>query len=103
MTTANEGGPARAALTTGGRGPHIGALAGSRTIPDFQHLAGRRIAEALVGEAKIAPGRGVERPPLVAAVAEDEPHEEKGEEDGERQERKEMDHDGTGSITAAVP
>ena len=83
--------------------PHVGALAGSRAVPDLHHLAGRRIEEALAGEEKVPAGRSVEGATLVAAVAEKEPDQNERKEDAEgEQERKKMDH-GTGSTTAAVP
>src|SRR5580692_8992678 len=80
--------------------PHIGAFAGSRARPDFHRLARWRIEEALAGEAPVRSRRGVERAPLVAALAEDKPDQKERETEAEGQAKR--DHD-TGSITAAVP
>jgi hypothetical protein len=79
--------------------PHVGAFAGSRRRPDFQHLAARRIEEPLAGEAP-ASRRSVERAALVAALAEKEPDQKERETEADGQAKR--DHE-TGSITAAVP
>src|ERR1700691_1441646 len=60
--------------------PHIGALAGSRAEPDFQHFARLRIAEALGGQGPVTSGRGVERMAFEAAAAEEEPDQNEREE-----------------------
>src|SRR5271155_4140397 len=78
---------------------HIGALPSPWTEPDLHHLAGWRIEETFAAEAPVWSRRCVERAPLVAALAEEEPDQEEREKEAER--KQERDH-GT-SMTAAVP
>jgi len=79
---------------------NVSAFAISRTEPDFQHLAGFRIDEALAGEAPVPSWRRVQRAPLVTAAPEEEP--DQNERDENPGGEKKSDH-GSGSITAAVP
>src|SRR5277367_1962175 len=79
---------------------HVGALAGPWTVPDFHRLARWRIEEALARKAPVRSRRSVERAPLVAALAEEEPDQKERKTEAEGQDNR--DHD-TGSITAAVP
>jgi hypothetical protein len=83
-----------------GSRPYIGAFAGPRRMPDFQHLAGAWIEETLAGETPVSSRRIVERPSLVAAAPEEEPDQKERNEDPDGQEKP---HHGIGSITAAVP